>query len=135
MLAPIILFAFNRLDSLKNTIQSLSQNEESQNSDLYVFVDGARLGKPGEDEKVKAVQEYVKRIKGFKSLNYTFCDRNKGLGNSIIQGVSQVINQFGKAIVLEDDLVFAKNFLSYMNQGLDKYKEENKAQLHKSVAI
>lgn len=126
MLAPIILFAFNRLDSLKNTIQSLSQNEESQNSDLYVFVDGARLGKPGEDEKVKAVQEYVKRIKGFKSLNYTFCDRNKGLGNSIIQGVSQVINQFGKAIVLEDDLVFAKNFLSYMNQGLDKYKEENK---------
>lgn len=126
MLAPIILFAFNRLDSLKNTIQSLSQNEEAENSDLYVFVDGARLGKLGEDEKVKAVQEYVKSIKGFKSLNYTFSDRNKGLGNSIIQGVSQVINQFGKAIVLEDDLVFAKNFLSYMNQGLDKYKEESK---------
>lgn len=126
MFAPIILFAFNRLDALKNTIDSLLQNEEAGSSDLFIFVDGARLGKPGEDEKVKAVQEYVKRIKGFKSLNYTFSDRNKGLGNSIIQGVSQIINQFGKAIVLEDDLIFAKNFLSYMNQGLDKYKEQSK---------
>ena len=124
--APIILFAFNRLDSLMNTIQSLLQNEEAENSDLYVFVDGARLGKPEEVEKVKAVQDYVKSIKGFKSLNYTFNDRNNGLGNSIIQGVSQVINLFGKAIVLEDDLIFAKNFLSYMNQGLNKYKEESK---------
>lgn len=124
--APIILFAFNRLDSLKNTILSLLQNEEAPKSDLYVFVDGARLSKPGEDEKVKAVQEYVKSIKGFKSLNYTFSNKNRGLANSIIQGVSQVINQFGKAIVLEDDLVFAKNFLAYMNQGLDKYKEEGK---------
>lgn len=124
--APIVLFAFNRLNVLKNTIQSLLQNDEAKDSSLYVFVDGARSDKPGEDEKVKAVQEYVKSIKGFKSLNYTFSDKNKGLGNSIIQGVSKVINQFGKAIVLEDDLVFASNFLSYMNQGLRNYEKEKK---------
>lgn len=58
--APIILFAFNRLNVLKDTIQSLLQNDEAINSDLYVFVDGARPNKPGEEEKVKAVQEYIK---------------------------------------------------------------------------
>lgn len=125
-LAPIILFAFNRPDTLRNTIQSLLLNEEAKSSDLYVFVDGPRSNKPGEDEKVKEVQEYVKSIEGFKSLHYTFSERNKGLGNSIIAGVSQVINQYGKAIVLEDDLVFAKNFLSYMNQGLDLYEKKEK---------
>ena len=125
-LAPIIIFAFNRPDALKNTILSLLQNEEAKDSDLYVFVDGARPNKAGELEKVKAVQDIVKRITGFKSIHYTFSEKNKGLGNSIIQGVTQVINQYGKAIVLEDDLVFATNFLSYMNQGLERYEKEKK---------
>lgn len=126
MLAPIILFAFNRPDALRNTIQSLLQNEEAKSSDLYIFVDGPRPNKIGEKEKVKEVQDYVKSIEGFNSLHYIFSDKNKGLGSSIIAGVSQVINRYGKAIVLEDDLVFAKNFLSYMNQGLDRYEKEEK---------
>lgn len=125
-LAPIIIFAFNRPDSLRNTIQSLLENEEAKNSDLYVFVDGARAYKNGEQDKVNAVQTYTKNIKGFKSVHYSFSNKNKGLGNSIIQGVTQVIKEYGKAIVLEDDLVFATNFLYYMNQGLEKYKEEKK---------
>lgn len=126
MLAPIIVFAFNRPEALKNTIESLLKNEESKDSDIYVFVDGARDNRLGEDEKVRQVQELVKRINGFKSLHYTFSEKNKGLGNSIIQGVTQVINQYGKAIVLEDDLVFSTNFLSYMNQGLERYEKNEK---------
>ena len=126
MLAPIVIFAFNRQESLKKTIHSLLQNEEAKDSNLYVFVDGARSNKAGELEKVKAVQDIVKRITGFKSIHYTFSKKNNGLGNSIIQGVSQVINQYGKAIVLEDDLVFSTNFLSYMNQGLERYEKEKK---------
>ncbi len=124
--APIIIFAFNRPEALKNTIHSLLQNEEAKDSDLYVFVDGARPNKAGEVEKVQAVQDIVKKITGFKSIHYTFSEKNKGLSNSIIQGVTQVINQYGKAIVLEDDLVFAINFLSYMNQGLERYEKEEK---------
>lgn len=126
MLAPIIVFAFNRPEALKNTIESLLQNEEVKDSDLYIFVDGPRLDKPSDAKKVKQVQEFVNKIYGFKSLHYTFSESNKGLGNSIIEGVSQIINQYGKAIVLEDDLVFAKNFLSYMNQSLDRYEKEKK---------
>lgn len=124
--APIILFAFNRSDALRNTVQSLLQNKEAKVSDLYVFVDGPRSNKPGEEIKIKEVQKYVESIEGFRSLHYTFSEKNKGLGDSIIAGVSQIINQYGKAIVLEDDLVFARNFLSYMNQGLDRYAKEEK---------
>lgn len=126
MLAPIIVFAFNRPEALKNTIDSLLKNEEAKYSDLYVFVDGPRLNKPNENEKVNQVKEYVKGICGFKSLNYFFSENNKGLGDSIILGVTQIINKYGKAIVLEDDLVFSTNFLSYMNQGLEKYEQEEK---------
>ena len=72
-------------------------------------------------EKVDKVREYVKSIKGFKTLHYTFSEKNKGLADSIIGGVSQVVNQYGKVIVLEDDLVLMPNFLNFLNQGLDYY--------------
>ena len=124
--APIIVFAFNRLDALKNTIDSLLQNEEAKLSDLFVFVDGPRENRQGEKEKVKAVQEYVMTINGFKSTKHFFSEHNKGLGKSIIEGVTQIIGQYGKAIVLEDDLVFSTNFLAFMNEGLDRYENEKK---------
>ena len=122
-LAPLIVFAFNRLEALQNTIQSLLQNSEAQESELYLFVDGARPDRPSEAEKVKAVQEYVRGISGFKAVHYAFSEENKGLGNSIIQGVTQVIHSYGRVIVLEDDLILSKDFLSYMNKALEFYTD------------
>lgn len=122
-LAPIVVFAFNRLEPLKACISALLANTEAEDSDLIVFVDGPRANKEGEKEKVEAVREYVKTIAGFKSLTCHFSEKNKKLGPSIIAGVTEVINEYGKAIVVEDDLIVGKNFLSFMNQGLDKYEE------------
>lgn len=124
--SPIIIFAFNRLEPLKNTVASLQKNTESVESDLFVFVDGARLDKEGEAEKVKNVHEYVQNISGFRSLHYTFSEKNKGLGPSIIAGVTEVINQYGKVIVLEDDLAVAPGFLSYMNKMLNAYESDQR---------
>lgn len=124
--APIIIFAFNRLEPLKRLVTSLLANSEAAESDLYVFVDGARANKEDEKEKVDAVRNYVATISGFRSIHHDFSEENRGLGPSIIRGVTEVINQYGKAIVLEDDLVLATNFLAFMNEGLEKYEHEKK---------
>lgn len=124
--SPIIIFAFNRVDTLRNTVSSLLNNEEAKESELFVYVDGPRKQKPGEAEKVKTVQEFVKTINGFKNVTYSFSEENKGLGTSIIAGVTEVINRYGRAIVLEDDLVFSSNFLAFMNDGLNRYENEQK---------
>ncbi len=79
-----------------------------KDSDLFVFVDGVRPNIQGEQEKIKSVREYVKTITGFRSLHYAFAKENQGLGNSIIHGVSTVINQYGTAIIIEDDLVLTE---------------------------
>lgn len=123
--SPIVVFGFNRPDALRNTIASLLQNEEAKESDLFVFVDGPREGKVREKKKVREVREYVKSITGFKSLHYTFAENNKGLANSIIGGVSEVINQYGRVIILEDDIVLSNNFLSFLNQALVFYQNHN----------
>jgi len=108
-------------------VASLKDNAEARESDLYVFVDGARATPyGGEKEKVKAVRDYVKAIEGFRSLHYDFAEENRGLGASIIRGVTKVIEQYGTAIVLEDDLVLAPNVLAFMNEGLERYEHEDR---------
>ncbi len=124
--APIVIFAFNRLYSLKHTIASLLENAEAKESDLFIYVDGARVKRNGEEQKVCAVQEYVKRIYGFQSLTYKLSNKNKGLGPSVIEGVTEIINKYGRVIVIEDDLVVNPNFLSYMNQSLNLYEHERR---------
>lgn len=123
--APVVLFAFNRLEPLQRCIASLLLNTEACDTDLIVYVDGPRMEIDGDNLKVEAVRKYVSSITGFKSLSYRFSDENKKLGPSIIAGVSEVISKYRKAIVIEDDLVLGKNYLSFMNQCLDLY-ENNK---------
>lgn len=126
MNAPIILFAFNRIDAIKRTVESLLMNSEAADSELFVFVDGPRDNISTDEGKVKAVRDFVKTIKGFKKTTYTFSEKNRGLGPSVIAGVTQVIAQYGRAIIVEDDLYCGKNFLAFMNQGLERYATNNK---------
>jgi hypothetical protein len=130
-LAPIVIFAFNRPDVFQRLLDSLRLSPEFKDSDVYVFIDGARKGKTGETEKVKKVQEIAYELKGTANGNpsadkifINASDTNQGLAKSIISGVSQVISRHGKAIVLEDDLYLAPNCLHFMNEGLSKYKDD-----------
>lgn len=119
MLAPICLFTYNRLEETKLTVQSLQNNFLASNSELYIFSDGAKHSK---DEKtVQEVRNYLKTINGFKNINIVESSINKGLANSIIDGVTEIVERFGKIIVLEDDLYTTPNFLDFMNQALNFY--------------
>lgn len=124
MYAPIIIFAFNRLEPLKRCVASLLANNEAAESDLIVYVDGPRASKEGEAEKVMAVREYVKTIAGFKSLETHFSEKNRGLGPSLIAGITDVMKRYGRAIIVEDDLNCSTNFLSFLNQGLVFYQDK-----------
>lgn len=111
---------------MKVCVSSLLQNKGVEKSDLIAYVDGPRKQREREEEQVESVRQYVKTIKGFKSLTYHFSDNNKGLANSIISGVTQVINQYGKAIIIEDDLCLAPSFLEYMNQMLSRFENDER---------
>lgn len=122
--SPIVLFVYNRLDLTIKTVEALKKNELSNKSELFIFSDGS---KNKEDEKkVKAVREYLKQITGFKKVKIFESKKNKGLANSIISGVTKIINKYGKVIVLEDDIVVSKYFLNYMNDALNFYQNEKK---------
>ena len=120
-LAPMVLFTFNRLDHTKKTIDALKENILAKESELFIFSDGARNSE--EYIKVKSVRKYLKSIDGFKKINIIEAEKNRGLAKSVISGVTDIINKYGKVIVLEDDLVTSKYFLKYMNEALTIFKE------------
>jgi len=123
-LAPIVLFVYNRLWHTKETIEALRKNDLADQSELIVYSDAAK------DEstfsKVQAVRDYLKTVSGFKSITIIEREFNWGLAKSIITGVTEVINRYGKIIVLEDDIVTSPGFLSFMNYALSFYQNESK---------
>jgi len=122
MLAPVIIFVYNRPEHTIQTIEALSKNELARESNIFIFSDAAKNEESV--EKVKVVRDYIDSIeekKYFKSFTITKSEANKGLAKSVINGVSEIISKYGKIIVLEDDLITAPDFLTYMNDALDYY--------------
>lgn len=122
MLAPILLFAYNRPRHLQHTVEALAHNPLAQESELFVFSDGARTEDDHED--VELVRSYIHTIEGFKTVHRIERDRNYGLAANIIDGVTDIVNRYGRVIALEDDLVTAPGFLQFMNDALDTYADE-----------
>lgn len=129
MFAPITLFVYNRLEHVRQTVEAIEKNILANQSDLIIFSDA-----PKSEVQAKAVcevREYIHQIVGFKSVTIIERDKNWGLANSIIDGVTSVVNQYGRVIVLEDDLVTSPYFLQYMNDGLNIYeKNKDVASIH-----
>lgn len=122
-LAPVVLFVYNRLDATKATVECLKKNYDADKSDLFIFSDNAK--KESQQENVRQVREYIKTITGFKTVCIIEAEKNKGLAKSVISGVTDIINQYGRVIVLEDDILTSKYFLKYMNDALEYYQTFN----------
>ena len=122
-LAPIALFVYNRPLHTRAVIEALKENDLAGESELYIFSDGAK----NEDakQKVDEVRNYIRTITGFKKVEIIERNENLGLAKSIISGVTDIINRFGKIVVLEDDLVTSRFFLRFMNDALDFYESNN----------
>jgi hypothetical protein len=123
-LAPIALFVYNRPDHTGRTLNFLQQNVLAKDSRLFIFSDAAKTQK--DQDKVNEVRELIKDVKGFHSVEVIERDNNLGLANSIINGVTRLVKEFGTIIVLEDDLVTSPYTLQYFNDALEKYAAEDK---------
>lgn len=118
--SPVVLFVFARPDHTKKTVDALLANPEACNTDLIVYADAARSEK--DVAAVEAVREIFSDLRGFLSVRIHLREKNYGLARNIMEGVTQVTAMYGRAIVLEDDIVTSSAFLNYMNAALDKYE-------------
>ena len=120
-LSPIILFTYNRPWHTQQVLTALQKNELSQQSELFIYSDG---GKNFEDEKkVEETRKILDSTSGFKKVTVIKRPVNFGLAANVIDGVSTIVEKYGKVIVLEDDLITASSFLTFMNKALNMYED------------
>lgn len=123
-LAPIVLFVYNRPWHTRQTIEALQKNKLASESDLFIYADGAKNMQ--DIDNVEEVRHYIQTISGFKSIKIIQREENWGLADNITDGVTTIVNKYGKIIVLEDDIVTSVFFLDYMNDVLNVYQEVEK---------
>lgn len=127
MNAPIVLFVYNRPEHALTLLKSLESNKLSKKSILYIYADGPKSDAVKEQlEKINETRRIVKLKKWCSKVTIIERKKNMGLANSVIAGVTEVINKHGTVIVLEDDLILSKNFLKYMNNALDIFEKKKK---------
>lgn len=122
--APILLFVYNRPEHVRRNIQALLKNELAAESELFIYSDAAK--DETSQAAVKEVRTFIRSIQGFKKITIIERAENWGLARSIIDGVTTLINRYGRVIVLEDDLVVAPHFLQFMNDALETYRDEER---------
>ena len=122
--SPVLLFTFNRPKHTRKTVEALQKNKLVDQSDLIIYSDAPK--KQNDLPAVEEVRAYINTVTGFKSVRVIERTRNWGLADSIIDGVTQTVRQYGSVIVLEDDIITSPFFLNYMNDALNYFKEEKK---------
>ena len=126
-LAPIIVFSYNRPDHLIQTLDRLAKNTLASQSVLYIYCDGAKEN--ASEEQVAKVQEnrrVAHAATGFKEIHVVERESNVGLMNNIVGAVTEIVNQYGRVIVFEDDMLTSPGTLQYFNDALEVYKDEEK---------
>ncbi len=155
MLAPVIVFAYDRPDHLKRALDALAKNDLASESVLYVYCDGAREW-GGEEEEVQRKAQgcyiakrygimycpkedyraYLERIEmtrlvarqqtGFKEVHVVEREKNIGLADNIVGAVTEIVNRYDRVIAFEDDIVCTRGCLTYLNDALEVYEDDDK---------
>ena len=125
MYAPIVMIAFNRPAMLKSTLERLSQASGVEKHDIFMFVDGPRneLDAIKQKEIMNVLSYWQTKLPRIKTYQRS---RNYGCRGNIVDAITQIISQYGRAIVIEDDILISRTFLEYMDRALDFYNDDKR---------
>ena len=121
---PIVIFVYNRPIHTSNLLNSLFENEEAKTSKIIIFADGPKENSSELDiDNINKTRDLIRNQEYFSNLEIIESNFNLGLASSIKNGITKVFEKYSSVIVLEDDLILSKYFLSFMNSALNYYKD------------
>lgn len=120
--SPICICPYRRLEHLQHTVDALKKNPEAIHSDLFFFSDAPA---PGDETAVAAVRRYLRTITGFRRIEIIEREKNDRVANWR-DGEMQLLNEYGRVISLEDDIVVAPSFLRFINDGLERFEDDGR---------
>ena len=123
---PIVVFAYNRATQLRMVLERLVDAENIERHDVIVYIDGPKRER--DVEGVAQVEQAVKQVRENRlpRLEIVRREKNYGCQKNISTAITSVINQYGCVIVVEDDVLVSRTFLTYMDAALEFYKDDER---------
>jgi hypothetical protein len=119
---PILIFAYNRPEHLNITLSALEHCRRLEECQVFIYCDG--LKRAGDAENIEQTRKVAQTWGRDHRAKVILREENLGLRTSIITGVTEACDKFGRVIVLEDDIVVSPAFVSFMLEALDRYENE-----------
>jgi hypothetical protein len=124
-LAPVALFAFKRLATLKRTVAALERCDGFRDTSITVFCDSPDPAHPRDVALATELQGWIAKWCRRHGAELHVSGENLGLRRAIVSGVTSMLEKNDSVIVLEDDIVTSPAFLVFMNQALQAYRERD----------
>lgn len=118
--APVLIITLNRDEHFINCVDSLSECLNAKHTDLYIALDFPLFDRHWEG--YLKIVDYISTIKGFKSVTVIRREKNYGIKNNYMFALDFVFEKYDRIVFSEDDNVFSIDFLNYMNECLEKFK-------------
>ena len=121
-LSPVAVYTYTRVEHFIKTIESLKSNHLAKSTTLYVISDGPKY----EHHKnfVESIRNYTEDISGFREVVKIFRPNNLGMAVNLPDAEQQILSDHGKIINMEDDNISSKNYLDFINAGLDYFEDD-----------
>jgi len=119
---PVAVFVYNRPEHARNTLASLEACQRLEECDIFIFSDGPRISE--HENGVSQVRSIVRVWASAHKAQLVEQSENIGLARSILDGVSRLCEEYGRVIVVEDDLILHPAFIHFMLSSLDQYESE-----------
>lgn len=74
--------------------------------------------------RIAEVRKLAKSQTGFKEMHVVEREKNIGLADNIVSAVTEIVNLYGRVIAFEDDIVTTRGCLTYLNEALELYKDD-----------
>jgi hypothetical protein len=118
---PLAFFCYNRPEHTARALDALAACHRKDDFEFYFFSDGPRNAESR--TAVNSVRQILAENAKKFSAQIVQQESNLGLAKSIVDGVARLCESHGRAVVLEDDLIVAPDFLHYMASSLDHYED------------
>lgn len=119
-LTPLAFFAFNRPRHTERALRALAACSRLEECRIIIHCDGPK--RPEHAASVAEVRRVVRHWAPALGAEIIEQPVNRGLAHSIADTVTSLVNEHGRVIVLEDDLVPSPDCISFTLDALDRYE-------------
>ena len=126
MKSPVLFIIFKRENTTKRVFDRI---REARPPKLYIAADGPRESRPEEKVKCEQTRKIVELIDWDCEVHRLYRDKNLGCGKGVSSAITWFFQHEEQGIILEDDVLPNKDFFSFCDEMLDRYKDNHQIQL------